>query len=260
MQVRILIQVFLVLGILLFPFSSGVAQDYPSADEALLSFKSAHSTEEKIKIIERMEARGPEAPQYLSTYVDCLNNADAPLRKICARSIGKLGSKAGAAAEKLSILLTDEDDSVRIEAIRSLGRIGPGAEVAVAGLLRALSRSNKSYRISILATLQEIGGAEIITAPEFEHVLHDQDWLVRSFALDVLAKAQPEKANRLLISALDDENAQVAKTADLLAQRYGDLQTKLLLIFYRFKRHAPYVLVVFLAMLLVRRKIIRLFF
>lgn len=235
-----------------------LAEDTEAISVAVENTHSADVATRK-SALERLEELGPTAPEHVPIFANCLQDAEADIRQLCARALGKFGLNAELGVLALATAVGDSNRAVSMEAIQSLGRIGPVAEPAVQALGAALERGDKPVKITVLAALQNIGGPQVLTLPQLKAVLHDDDWLVRSFAIDVFAQERSSEAERLLIAALDDPNDQVFLSAEQALRRYTAMQTKLLVGFARFKRRVPFVLITFLTLLLLRRGLLTAF-
>lgn len=148
-------------------------------------------------------------------------------RARAAESLGYLGGPK--AAPPVSVLLSDEDETVRAVAARALARIG--TEEAVVSLARTLGAPSELTRLRVAENLERIGPASIgllveslaaATASEMAQEPHGEPHaaIMAARVLGNLRAAQAREALLRAVRTSDDENLR-ARAAQALG-RVGD--------------------------------------
>lgn len=98
--------------------------------------------------------------------------------------------------DELVVLLTDDDEDVRIFAALQLGALGDAARAAVPALAELLRSDNVIDRRLAALTLGKIGPAASASVSRLVEALEDADDRVREFAVDALLLIQPDVEDR----------------------------------------------------------------
>ncbi len=130
-----------------------------------------------------------------------------------AKEAKELGSSRGpSAVEKLTGLLKDREDSVRVEAAKSLGKIGD--ESAAGALAEALKDKDWRVRDEAAKALEKLGWAPDSSEDVIAYLIAKDEW-------DDVAEMGPEAADALW-ALLEDENDLQRSRAALALAKMGD--------------------------------------
>ena len=143
-----------------------------------------------------------------------LKDEDPSVRKIAVASLGKLHSAVDAG--HFVMALTDEEADVRIAAATALGEIG-GNDL-LGPLLLALNDEDLWVRCAALKSIGKLGTDEAFEA--IAKVFAEAEGLELVSALDALAEIGSDKAFAMVESALDNPDEDVVKAA--IATLSGD--------------------------------------
>jgi HEAT repeat protein len=153
------------------------------------------------------------------TLRDALVDNSGAVRAQAARSLGRVGLPAAAAAPDLIALLKDADETVRCEAAMSLGKVKGDEKAAVDALILLLQDAIPTVKASAaraLGTLKKVAAPAVLGLVP---LLQDQDELVRAAAAEAIAQVGPltEAATDSLVVGLDNPDSIVrAHTAEAL--------------------------------------------
>jgi len=133
------------------------------------------------------------------------------------RALAGLGADAQPAVTRLTDLLRDDSDMVRIEAAIALGRIGQPAHAAAAELLRVLNAesSRVGLRQAALIALDKIAPRGWSTVDTLRNLWKHEDARMRAFAARELGSRKAEKALPDLLLGLNDMSHLVRTEAAL---------------------------------------------
>jgi len=141
-----------------------------------------------------------------------LGSADPSVRRKSAEALGE-GDERG--IYPLIKALSDENTGVQDAAMRALITLG-GETVAYMAL--PLLREGSYLRNTGLIVLRQLGA---VSVPLICPLLGDKDHDVRKFAIDLLSEIQTDVDPSIIVSLLEDENANVRAAA---AKALGDLR------------------------------------
>jgi HEAT repeat protein len=145
-----------------------------------------------------------------------VKDEDAIVRKTAVNSLAELRSPA--AVSHLVMALADEDASVRIAAARALGETG-GGEV-LDPLLLALNDEAPWVKCAVLASLAKLKNDRAV--PAIMAIIEHGTGLVVIAALEALAEIGGEKVPGLVKKGLDNADEEVVKAAIEILSRNGD--------------------------------------
>jgi HEAT repeat protein len=145
-----------------------------------------------------------------------IKDEDATVRKSAVASLATL--RSAACAGHLVMALVDEDPEVRIAAAGALGEVG--SEESLQPLLLALQDDDPWVQCAVLKGLGNLKDEAALPAifQLFEHA----DGLVLLAALDAVAKIGGEKATAVVEKALDNADEEVVKAAIGILSLDGD--------------------------------------
>jgi Uri superfamily endonuclease len=146
---------------------------------------------------ERIAVAGEEIDELLETLV----SSDEESREAAAVALGRLGARV---AERLAILLQDEDMHIRWWAARALAEVG--SDRAIAPLVSGLDDVEPDVRACAALALGRIGDGS--AAPALASRLADESAFVASIAADALSMIG-EPAVEALADKLADESPHV---------------------------------------------------
>lgn len=142
---------------------------------------------------------------------------DERLRGMAAASLGRIGSNAAPALDRLRELYDDPDERVRVAAARASWLISKDPREPVAALIYCLESGTPAVRQMAAASLGEIGkpAVEALIA-----ALGAGDPRTRASAAEALAAIGPDAASarQALYQALKDENTLVKAAANRALQ------------------------------------------
>jgi HEAT repeat protein len=205
----------------------------PEAVDRLLPFLDDERKELRFAAVEALG--GIRAASAVPSLVAVLRDPDRGLRRAAAESLGAVASPQ--AVPPLLWALEDEHWSVRSAAAAALGRIG--SDKATTALLTRLDDDDPTVRRAAAVALGEIGdprGAARLTAalrepelettalealrrmgraalPELERAFAGASAAVRRQLVDLLARLEDPRVERLLLAALADPSAEVRADA-----------------------------------------------
>lgn len=145
-----------------------------------------------------------------------VKDEDAVVRKTAVNSLADL--KSPAAVSHLVMALADEDADVRIAAARALGEVG-GADV-IDPLLLALNDEAPWVKCAVLASLAKLKDYRAV--PAIMEIVEHAGGLVVISALEALAEIGGEKVTELVKKGLDNADEEVVKAAIEILSRNGD--------------------------------------
>ncbi|GAB7027978.1 HEAT repeat domain-containing protein [Geotalea toluenoxydans] len=145
-----------------------------------------------------------------------VKDEDATVRKAAVSSLASL--KSVASAGHLVMALVDEDPDVRIAAAGALGDVG--SEEVVGPLLLALQDDDPWVQCAVLKSLGNLKNEA--TLPAIVQLFERADGLVLITALDAVAKIGGETARALVEKALDNSDEEVVKAAIGILTREND--------------------------------------
>jgi len=118
----------------------------PSAHLLVLRLEEDDNSEVKLCAVEALgeigSASSQAAEQIAKVHSNCLAShmimGEAPLRRACARTLGRLGPHASSCLHELVLALGDSDLEVRREAARALTGIGEAAAPEIVAIIRSV--------------------------------------------------------------------------------------------------------------------------
>lgn len=132
------------------------------------------------------------APVIVGALGAALKDRRYGVRRAAAESLGKMGSRAGAAARALAAMLRDRVSDVRRSAGRTLGLLGADASVALPELVAALKDPEPHVREAAAATLGGLGRGAGGAVPGLREILlTDADADVLKATTEALGKILP---------------------------------------------------------------------
>lgn len=155
----------------------------------------------------------------VKTLQEALADSSMSVRFQAARSLGRIGPKAGIACTALISLLKDEDESVRKEAIEALGNVRGDAVQTVAGLVQVLDDPSPVLKAAAAKELGELGEAAKSAIPALAPLLQDREDEVRDAVAEALGQIGnlDDEAADELIEGLESPDSMVrAQTAEAL--------------------------------------------
>ena len=117
------------------------------------------------------------------------------MRAAAARSLGRIGPEAKAAAPMLSALSNDPHLYTRMEATIALWRIERNVSATLPLLIDHLSKVGENSKWEIFEALAEMGSAAEDAVPAITADLKSQSPEVRQRAAEALRKIDPEAAD-----------------------------------------------------------------
>ena len=122
----------------------------------------------------------------MPTLIEALRDSDKRVQYAAARSLGKLGSDAKAAAQPLVRALKSPSSDVRNAAAVALGEIGAGGAGVSHTLGKLLDDPDDLVRVEGALALWKVGGEPKLLLPVLLNALRDHEAIP-----EVLRKAQP---------------------------------------------------------------------
>ncbi len=116
--------------------------------------------------------------------VDALKHPSADVRRVAARSLGRIGPTV---VPRLARPLGDSDESVRLAAVETLGWIG---RPAVAGLIKMLGDPQPAVRMTAARALGRLGPDAEDAVAALKQAVNDPDRQVRQIAAQALARTR----------------------------------------------------------------------
>ncbi len=145
-----------------------------------------------------------------------VKDEDAVVRKTAVNSLAEL--KSPAAVSHLVMALADEDADVRIAAARALGEVGGGD--VLDPLLLALNDEAPWVKCAVLASLAKLKNDRAV--PAIMEIVEHGAGLVVISALEALAEIGGEKVPGLVKKGLDNADEEVVKAAIEILSRNGE--------------------------------------
>jgi HEAT repeat protein len=143
----------------------------------------------------------------------------AAVRSQAARSLGKLGVKAAAAAPDLIRLLQDPDEEIRRQVAWALGQVGGPEDETIAALRELLLQPSPVLQEAAAEALGDLKSAAASAVPDLVPLLQNGDEKVRQAAGKAIGQigTLPEEAIRVLVHNLaSPDNVVRARTAEAL--------------------------------------------
>jgi HEAT repeat protein len=131
-----------------------------SIAELLGGLKSADEPA-RLKAIDDLGARGPQAAEAVASLGELLQDGSAKVRAHAAWCLGAIGDAAKPAVPALAELLKDPDPAVRRQAVRAVQAIHPGPQVVVPLCVKLLEDSDPAIRVRVLSAMAEAGAKAV---------------------------------------------------------------------------------------------------
>lgn len=195
------------------------AQNLADLETQLLSEDVAVRTKAIAQLVEKGRLLQEDSQQLLLEHA---KDEVPEIRKLVAQGLGKYHDPDPAAVETLIVLLKDTDENVRLETIQSLGRLAAVSQSAILPLAEILSHISKKEKVSALAALANFKHQAVTAVPQIAHCLSDQDWLVRSFALEALQAIGGDQAQAAIKNAMKTGDAEMLSGSVASSKAYGN--------------------------------------
>lgn len=196
---------------------AGVSDDLAHAPAALRALRALHvgdSTEAFLAAIaiDKCHYVAPLTVPWLMLH---LADRDAPVRRACAQSLGRLTPLSQASVPALIMSLNDPDADVRTTALRALSCLGPAARLGTPFIFACLFDHSPAVRAAAGEAMTLLGLQDKVMVPGLLRAMTGQDHHFRLCAIDLLRREMGsngavESALIELLSSADSRARQAA--------------------------------------------------
>ena len=155
----------------------------------------------------------------VATLESSLADESAPVRIQAARSLGRIGPRAAAAAPRLIGLLKEADETIRCQAAQALGEVGGETGATVAALVDLLKEASAPVKTTAARALGALKKAAEPAVPSLLLLLQDREESVRSAAAEAIAlvgRLDGVATDTLVEGLISPDNVVRAQTAQAL--------------------------------------------